>query len=147
MDIKLFFNLGPSYLEISVALRSHQRSFSVKWVVINTETHNWSKHREGQWNARSQMGLVYYTYFQGPGTSWERGGNILTSISHGGPLFNGDFGTWQDPCTHELMAPVIVCTRPAQDQATCHSSAGKKGIHVFSPRVSMDSYGFYRRKS
>lgn len=44
------------------------------------------------------------------------------------------FWIWQDQCTHKLSAAVVVCTRPAQDQASQHFSMERKDVISSHPR-------------
>lgn len=120
-----------SYLDpqISPVLRFHQSSFFVHWMVVNKETHSWSKDK---WLPKNHSSTSTHGTSIPHSSPWRLGnrwksvcvcvsGEMVRARVWRGLVRHHDFWTQQNLFTLEFTSAVITYTRSVQYQASQHS--------------------------
>lgn len=109
-------------------------SLCTKYQLIQKLTISKSAENKNPWHVQSLRGTPYHTHSSKAREHFERGSRwIVRARGWGGLEGSNVFWIWQDQCTHNLSEAVVVCTRPAQDQASQHSSTADLGLTTPHP--------------
>lgn len=120
------------YSWISEALTHQQISFFVQWIVVNKETHNWSKGRK---QVSMECSVRYLHHICAPSlrNHYRREGRKIVRIMSEEQEQSSVFWTWEDHCTYELID--LYKIKPVNITA-------RRGNGVASP---IPSWGIYRQ--
>lgn len=123
-------SLSP-YPSVSAAFRKHQRSFSVQWVMLNTETHNWSKWRaSAECPAISRAHLsVSYHFPKEPQRKKGQKDHRSQRSGQGGRC-QWETSLLRTQGLHSRTHSYYGCLHDTcKDQASHHPSLGRRGAH------------------